>query len=275
MYKAEIICDSINVFGVRATTIAVTYPRIILAELNTHRMHSKSTSSSRAIPIKTMIKQVWSNPFMPVHWGKNKPGMQAKEELSGFKLVLAKGVWLLSSKVACLAALTLSGLGLHKQISNRILEPWMWTTTLITATEWDNFFKLRNHKDAQPEIQKLAQLMQLAMDSSTPTKLAYGEWHLPYIMDYEQDRYPIKDLLKLSTARCARISYFTHGTRSININNDLELHDQLVGSEPKHASPTEHQLTPGYTSGFYYNVRSWKSYRYCADNKQIVCDRSN
>ena len=272
-YKAEIICDSISQLGIRATTIAVTYPRIILAEINTHRLFSRNTSSSRAIPIKTMLKQVWNNPFIPIYWGKNKPGMQASEELTGISLGVARLSWVFASKVACLFALSLSGLGLHKQIGNRLLEPWMWTTTLITATEWDNFFKLRNHKDAQPEIQKLARAMLAAMEQSTPHLLNFNEWHIPYVSSSEKETLPIETQLKISTSRCARVSYFTHGTNKIDIEKDLKLHAQLVGSEPKHASPAEHQLTPANNTEFYYNVKSWMSYRYFMDFQLI--DQTN
>lgn len=266
MYEAEIICDSINQLGIRATTIAITFPRIILAELNTHRMFSRSTTSSRAIPIMTTIKQVWNNPFIPIYFGKNKTGMQSSEEITGMPRILAETIWIIASKIACIFAFSMYKLGLHKQLGNRLLETWVWATTLITATEWDNFFMLRKHEDAQPEFQKLANIMNDAIESSIPIFLKIGEWHMPYVSIYEQVTLPIAMQLKISTARCARVSYYTHGTNSLNVEKDLKLHDLLIESTPKHASPTEHQLTPQHELKYFYNVNSWKSYRYYLDN---------
>jgi hypothetical protein len=209
-----------------------------------------------------MIEDVWHRPFIPVYWGKNKSGMQASEELSGFRLWVAKHTWLAASKVACGFALALYGLGLHKQIGNRILEPWSWSQTVITATEWDNFFSLRCHKDAQPEFRRIAEMMADAIDASEPKYLAAGEWHLPYVSDEERSSHTLLDCIKFSTARCARVSYRTHNNKTPSPQKDRELHDDLVASEPKHASPSEHQLTPANTDNMFFNVRTWFSYRY-------------
>lgn len=269
MYKAEIVADSVNKFGRRAITVAVKYPRFILAEVNTHRMFSRNTSSSRAIPIVKMIEQVLTNPVMPVYWGKNKPGMQAAEELTGWRLWGAKKTWLMASKTSCLYAWIFNQIGLHKQIGNRVMEPWLWSETLITSTEWDNFFALRNHPAAQPEIKRLAEIIGDAIDASVPTFLYDGEWHLPYILESEREIFSTLNLIELSTARCARLSYCTHGTDNINHLKDFQLHDDLVGSEPKHASPSEHQLSPANSDDFYFNVRSWKSYRYFLEHDDL------
>lgn len=266
MYEVNVIADSVNKYGVRVTSFELQYPRIILAELNTHRVFSRNSSSSRAIPIMTLLKQVWNEPFMPVYWGKNKPGMKAHEELTGIHLWLAKQLWLLSSKIACIFAYLFSLIGLHKQIGNRIIEPWMFTRTIVTSTEWDNFYELRCHKDAQPEIKKLAEMMEEAIFKSVPEFLHAGEWHLPYVFSHERYRYSIVDLLKLSTARCARVTYLTHDNKEPDFMKDVSLHDMLVVVEPKHASPTEHQLTPGDEEKFYYNVNTWQSYRWQMDN---------
>lgn len=266
-YEVNVIADSVNKYGVRAITIEAQYPRIILAELNTHRVFSRNSSSSRAIPIKTLLKQVWNNPFMPVYWGKNKPGMKAHEELEGINLWLAKQLWLLSSKVACIFAYLFSLIGLHKQIGNRIIEPWMFTRTIVTSTEWDNFFELRCHPDAQPEIKKLAEMIEDAIFNSVPEFLHEGEWHLPYVFSDEKARFDIIYLLKLSTARCARVSFLTHDNKEPHFMKDFGLHDSLVGSDPKHASPTEHQLTPGDEEKFYYNLNTWKSYRWFIEKR--------
>ena len=262
MYRAEVIEDSVNKFGRRATTIAVTYPRIILAELNTHRMFSRNTSSSRAIPMIKMIEQVWNRPFMPIYWGKNKAGMQASEELTGWQLWAAKKTWLAASKIACGMALLLHWIGAHKQIGNRILEPWMWTHTIITATEWDNFFALRNHHMAQPEIKRLAEVMADAFDASIPHFIDHGEWHLPYVTEKEKATYTLEECIKFSAARCARVSFLTHDNKLPNVEKDIALHDDLVVAEPKHASPSEHQLTAAHLDNFYFNLRSFTSYRF-------------
>ena len=155
MITAKMIEDSISEDGVRISTLQLRYHRYVHAEFMTHRVFSRSASSSRAIPIKKIIHQVWNEPAMPVHWGANISGMQAKNELSGWRLLLARNVWLTASKFACIFAYMLYYVGLHKQIGNRILEPWQFINVIVTSTEWDNFFELRIHPDAQPEIKEL------------------------------------------------------------------------------------------------------------------------
>ncbi len=261
-YNVNVICDSVNKFGTRAISLELCYPRIILAEYNTHRQFSRSSSSSRAIPIKKMIGEVWKEPFVPFYWGSNQAGMQAGSELTRTKKEIAKLLWLSASKVACGFAWGLSYSGLHKQLANRILEPWQWTRTIVTSTEWDNFFHLRLHSDAAPEFYRLAELMKDAIDNSVPEFLEEGQWHLPYVTKKEKETLTLEEQIKVSTARCARVSYLTHDGKSTDITKDFLLHDHLVVSEPKHASPAEHQLTPAKNKKFYFNVRSWKSYRY-------------
>ena len=261
MIEAKVISDSVNKFDDRIVTLQLKYHRYIHAEVMTHRMFSRSASSSRAIPIKTIIAEVWNNPATPLHWGKNISGMQAKDELIGLKLILAKLIWKLSSKFACIFAYCLYGLGLHKQIGNRILEPFSFINVILTATEFDNFFMLRIHPDAQPEIQELATKMKKAIDSSSPTLLTQSEWHMPYITPKEKELYPESVLLKCSTARCARVSYSNHDGSEPDVVRDIELHERLVGSIPLHASPAEHQASPGYSSVFYDNFKGWVQYR--------------
>lgn len=267
MINAKIIEDSVNIFGNRLTTFELIYPRFILAELNTHRMFSRNSSSSRAIPIIKMIKDILSNPATPVYWGENKAGMQAGEELKGIKLKLAKLIWRIASYNNILYAYILYKLGLHKQISNRILEPWMYTRTIVSATEWDNFFELRCHPDAQPEIKELATLMRLEYNSSKPKLLRFGEWHLPYITAEERNTIPLKDCIKMSVARCARVSYLTHDGKTPNKNKDFELYERLVGSVPIHASPTEHQATPANGSFWKKNFKGWEQHRIDVENR--------
>ncbi len=259
--SVKIIEDSINE-GNRITTLQLKYHRYIHAEMLTHRMFSRSASSSRAIPINKIISQVWNNPAMPVNWGANISGMQAKTELSGVRLALAKFVWRAASKFACIFAYIFSKIGLHKQIGNRILEPWQFINVIVTATDFDNFFHLRIHPDAQPEIQELARKMKEAIDASTPKELKYGEWHLPYVSDEEKKSFSEDIILKMSTARCARVSYNNHNGVKPYIMEDMVLYHRLVGSQPIHASPAEHQATPGYNSETYYkNFKGWIQYR--------------
>lgn len=260
--EVKIIEDSISPDGVRLTTFQLKYPRYILAEVNTHRVFSRSTSSSRAIPIKKIISQVWNTPVIPQEWSMNNPGMQSNQELSGFRKILAEYVWISSSKIACGFAYLFHLIGLHKQYSNRVLEPWMIANTVVTATEWDNFWKLRDHPDAQPDIQLLAKTMREEYTNNIPKLINYEDWHLPYITDEEKTKYGIDLLLKMSTARCARVSYNNHDGTSPNIEKDLELHKRLVESKPEHASPTEHQAKPVKGNAFYKNFRGWYQYRH-------------
>jgi len=240
--NAEIIADSISEGGVRLTTFSLTYPRVIHGELMTHRVFSRNAMSSRAIPVSKLISEVWNDPFIPMVWGSNKPGMQAGEEVTGWRLALAKLTWVAASKAACVFAWALSKLGLHKQIGNRIMEPFQWMRTVLTATEWDNFFALRDHPDAEPHFQALARRMRFEMDISTPRELVLGQWHLPYV-----DSVSGIDC-KISAARCARVSYLTHEGKAPSVEADLALYERLAGGEPIHASPLEHQATPALSA---------------------------
>lgn len=265
MFQAKVIKMSQPAEGGPVlTTMQLRYPRFIHAEFMTHRVFSRNASSSRAIPVKKMLAQVWNDPATPIHWGKNQAGMQARETLQGWKLKAAKLLWKISGKGMCLVAWTLDRVGLHKQVANRLLEPWQFISVIVTATEWDNFFALRDHKDAQPEIKALAVAMKTAMSAATPQRLARGQWHLPYVSEYEEIDYDTDTLLKLSAARCARVSYLTHEGKDPSVKADTELHDKLVGGDPIHASPIEHQAqwtgmaTPAALQS---NLKGWLQYR--------------
>jgi hypothetical protein len=232
---AKVICDSVNRFhqDCRLTTFVVTYPRIILAELNTHRMLSRSTASSRAIPIVKQIQKVKDMPFVPSWMGKNQSGMQSKEELTGNDLRIAKNMWVSASDPAINYARKLEILGLHKQITNRLLEPWMYVTSIVSATDLGNFFKLRCHQDAQPEFMVLAFRMLEAYLASTPMTT---DIHIPFgdQMDHgltEEQR------IMVACARCARISYETHDGKRDH-DKDLDLAKSLI--KAGHMSPFEH-----------------------------------
>lgn len=267
-FQAKVIARSENSLGVAITTIQLLYPRMIHAEVMTHRMFSRNASSSRAIPVAKMIEQVLNNPAMPIHWGANQPGMQASAELPYTDEVIRS--WKGAARQAAATAERMAALGLHKQVANRVLEPFQLISVIVTATEWDNFFALRRHPDAQPEIQLLSDLMYEEMtntdvplvireDTNADSSLA---WHLPYISEEERALYRTNILLKASTARCARVSYNNHDGSNPDFIKDVALHDALVGGEPIHASPTEHQALAVDSRNFFKNFRGWSQYRY-------------
>lgn len=239
---AKVVAASINHYNKPIYTLELQYPRFVHSEFMTHRVFSRNAASSRAIPVAKMIEQVRRDPAMPVHWGKNQPGMQAHEEL--VDTMEARQQWQMAARMAADRAEAMAAIGLHKQICNRVLEPFQLMKTIVTSTEWDNFFNLRAHLDAQPEIQSLAVAMREAINSCTPVRLLHGQWHLPYVLELERERYRDDLLLKLSTARCARVSYLTHDGQTPDVDKDIDLYQKLVGSEPIHASPAEHQATP-------------------------------
>lgn len=265
-YGAKIILDSMNVeTGDRITTIEATIPKWLQAELNTHKDLSRNSASSRAIPAKKTIEEILKNPVMPLYWGKNQKGMQAGNEIHPDDQERAKRVWLKARDQAVASAEQLEALGVHKQITNRLIEPFLFTTVLITATNWNNFFHQRPHKDAQPEIQYPAKIMLDLYRNNLPNPLFPGRWHLPYIKDDEYDNFPIGTLRKVSAARCARVSYNKANGTPPNVYADLELFDRLVErnsiENPQHLSPLEHQAEAQKTSKRYANMVGWKLFR--------------
>lgn len=266
-FEAKVIEDSISHHGVRLTTLQLRYPRFIHAEFMTHRVFSRNASSSRAIPVAKMIEQVHTEPAMPIHWGKNQPGMQAQEELSGREAAIVKATWREAARAAARQARAMADLGAHKQVVNRILEPFQFISVVVTATEWANFFELRNHPDAQPEIHHLAVLMQEAIGKSIPFQRHRNRddancWHLPYVQADERHAFDVETLRKLSAARCARVSYLTHDGENPDVFKDLALFERLVGSRPLHASPVEHQAYPlPGADQWDKNFRGWRQFR--------------
>lgn len=262
--EAKVIADSISPGDVRLTTMQLKYPRFIHSELMTHRAFSRNASSSRAIPVKRMIADVLADPAMPVHWGKNQAGMQADGELTEEDALAVRAEWMRGMYYAVERAERMARMGAHKQIVNRVLEPYQHIRVVVTATDWANFFALRDHEDAQPEIRALAQAMRAAMGGSEPQRLEVGYWHLPYVT--EEDRYHVglnlKKLCRISAARCARVSYLKHDGANPSITEDEILYERLAGSMPIHASPLEHQATPledpTERSG---NFRGWLQFR--------------
>jgi hypothetical protein len=277
---AKMIADSINPQGKRICTIQLRYPRFIHAEFMTHRVFSRNASSSRAIPVEKLIQDIINDTAMPLHWGKNQPGMQAKEECDELvwlpnetdpdrALDWATGrdlAWIWGRDQAIILARAYAAAGYHKQIVNRILEPFSHINVLVTSTEWDNFFELRDHPDAQPEIMVLAQAMKKTMVESKPILLNEKEWHIPYVEWEAGLLLGWETAIKLSVARCARVSYLTQDGKVPSIEADLALYDRLVGSKPLHASPAEHQARPnmdiwGEELLLEGNFQGWVQYR--------------
>lgn len=245
MFKAEIIEDSISEAGVRLTTMQLVYPRMAHQEFLTHRVFSRNASSTRAIPVAKAADLALSEMVEPIRYGKNQKGMQASEEnLTGPELERAREIWRYMAEVCTAGAKELAELGLHKQWAGRPLEWFSNIRVIVTSTDWLNWDELRYHGDAMPEIFELAKLMQHVRNNSQPKLLKIGEWHLPYVSDKERAVYPVHILKKLSTARCARVSYLTHQGKEPSIDEDCQLYERLVGSRPLHASPTEHSATP-------------------------------
>ncbi len=257
--SAKIIKDSISPDGVRLITYELEYPRIIHSEFMTHRVFSRNAASSRAIPVSKVIELVESNPAMPVHWGKNQAGMQANQELDETNKESVRQLWLKAAKQAVNIARAMTATGAHKQVVNRILEPFQHMKVVVTSTEWNNWFWLRNHKDADPTIKALAAEMRKEFDSSYPKVLHYGQWHLPYIDTLQTEReqsYYDQDgnTLSLEQARmvsascCAQTSYRKTDSSFEKAENIFK---KLVESEPCHASPVEH-IAMSFENGSFY-----------------------
>lgn len=253
---AYVVEDSVSPMGDRLTTMAVQCHRFVLAEFNTHRRFSRNSASSRAIPLAKMVRRVRENPAIPLSFPAEQKGMSGGAELTGWRRRAAVMLWLLASRIACVLAVTLGKVGVHKSICNRLLEPFTWHVIVVTSDEWENFFALRCHPEAQPEIREAAQCMRTALAWSQPTPLDYDEWHLPFV-DVEHDAAAIDAVVgrqhggidwdtlarAVSAARCARVSYLTHeGQRDPEV--DLGLYRKLTGSQPQHDSPLEHVARP-------------------------------
>lgn len=258
--SAEVVADSLSPTGVRLTTVDVTLHRYVLAELNTHRALSRNSASSRAVPIAKKVARVSDWPALPVRWGTAQPGMQSGPPLTGDDADHARRVWLQARDAAVEAAQQLADLGVHKEVTNRLLEPFEWHRVIVTATDWWGFFAQRRHRDAQPEIRAAADAIYQAIGASTPRSVPAGGWHLPLVDPTEAAELGQADACRVSAARCARTSYLTHrGVRDWHA--DLDLYQRLATADPPHASPLEHVATPhhGDTAG---NFHGWAQLRH-------------
>lgn len=303
MFEAKIVLDSLCPTGKRLSTLCLTYPRIIHSEILTHRDRARNSASSRAIPFPVMIERIVENPFVPIEWGMEKKGMQMGEQLPPHLAALAEEIWLKARDSAVMWAKALHNIGatyldglyesggsdrlgglhnicqdgpadpndrsikVHKSLANRITEPWMWITVVMTATEWDNFFRLRCHPDAEVHFQKIACMARDLLADNVPRPVRFDEWHLPYVTGVDREEleaqgYGIEDLKRISTARCARVSYLTHeGKRDPQL--DMDLFQRLAnGSGWGHYSPYEMVAQacrdPHFRSGPYLG---WKQFR--------------
>lgn len=281
-FDVKIIEDSISAAGKRLTTITATYPRFIHSEVMTHRDRARNAASSRAIPWPKMREMIVSEPVIPIKWGAEQSGMQAGDEIPEHMQDFARQLWLETMHYVAERADMLANIGatfvnqrpllaqpgdelvkIHKSIPNRLTEPWMWITVVMSATEWNNFFRLRCHPDAEIHFQKIARMIHDALAESKPVQ---REYHLPFLQNDErvQVECDLDRLCRISTARCARVSYLTHdGKRSQE--KDIELFDRLCqGSGFGHWSPHEHvawaSTNPNCVSGPF---RGWEQYRKC------------
>ena len=257
--SAKVIADSITASGHRITTFELEYPRFCHAEFMTHRLFSRNAASSRAIPVTKAIELIKADTAKPIHWGKNQPGMSAKEECdklirgcSEFSGFSREEWWDEARDSAIYHAEYFNETGYHKQIVNRLLEPFTHIKVVCTATEYDNFFWLRRHPDAQPEIQELAEQMWQARESSKPIILNPTGWHVPYFekgywTPHEGDVISLQDAIAISASCCAQVSYRVNDD---SLEKALNIYRRLVESTPVHASPFEHQATPIHCPNF-------------------------
>jgi len=246
--SARILAHSIAPWGKEIVTFELEYPRFIHAEVMTHRLFSRNSASSRAIPVKKIIDLLTTNPATPIFWGKNQTGMQAMEETAslvdvGGKKVPREEAWRLASEAAINIAKGMSEASYHKQIVNRLVEPFQMIKVVITATELANFFHLRDHEAAQPEIAELARVMRKVLTKSQPVSRKRGsedirdEYHLPYISDEERKKYEIEELTQISSARCAAVSY---RNEDYSLEKSKQVYARLIEGEQKHSSALEH-----------------------------------
>ncbi len=260
---AKVIADSINGLGNRLVTREVQLHRFVLAEFNTHRAFSRNSASSRAIPYAKMRQKALETPAIPLSWPNEQKGMQGGAELPQTSQITAELHWLDARDKAVETADKLHKIGVHKSVINRLLEPFLPHTIIVSATDWQGFWDQRCHPDAQPEIRVAAEAMKSAYDASKPEHLAWGDFHLPYITDEERAEFPLRGselgedyfsaknlpkispLLKISAARSARVSYLTHDGKR-DIQKDIELYERLAFHVPAHASPLEHPARVSY-----------------------------
>lgn len=292
MITAKIIADSLNPKGKRLTTFVLRFPRAILAELNTHRTFSRNSASSRATPFVKMVEMVKNDPFIPIRFQKDHKGMQGTEYFDGEEHNQCVSDWLCARDSAVKSAESFRH-PVTKQLRNRILEPFMWHTAIVSATDFENFFALRAHKDAEIHIESLAYKMLDVYNQSTPKKLNVGEFHIPFGDSFDEERLealyrsdkfkigqtsmsqllPYTDLkIRIAIARCARVSYFNFEGKD-DYEQDMKTCDKLFGSVPRHLSPTEHVAEAIDSEEYIGNFCGFKQYRYMFEDQNLKDSR--
>jgi thymidylate synthase ThyX len=269
MYEVKVLADSISPAGVRLITVQATFPRFILAEVNTHRMLSRNSASSRAIPTEKLIERVEQEPFVPEKFNARVKGMGVGNELSEREQKLARHVWMNARDDALYRSrrlMEVSKDGVDKSRVNRLLEPFLWHTAIISATEWDNFFALRDHPAAQPEFQRIACMMLEAMQVSDPVAKDVGEWHAPLLdADADGDHVLSEDSYywaKVSAGRCAKVSFDTHENYETPEESYKRTTEKLEAFG--HLSPLEHPATVPESrlqKGYIGNFLGWAQLR--------------
>ena len=243
----------------RITTMLVTMPKFLVAQFNTHRAFSRNSASSRAIPMAKVREQVRREPYIPTEWPSAQKGMLGGPPLRGKNAEAAAFEWMTVREEALAAHAQMERVGVAKEIANRLLEPFMWTQVIVTATDWEGFFQQRlpGH-GAQGEMQQVALRMQQALHASMPGLLHPGQWHLPLADDFLTD----EQALWQSAARCARVSYKRQAVET-TIEQDKERHDMLITEG--HWSPLEHQAMALITPKRERNFTGWRQYRAVKD----------
>lgn len=309
-FSARVLADSLSPSDARLSSLELCFPRMILSEFNTHRMLSKNSASSRAIPVVKQLRKILESPFVPQSFGINEAGMQASAFLEGEDFADAQSAWLRGRDRAVWTTLEMllgvkeltrafgedydrnpkafsdpaetlrvielleqyqayisacrtekrpqtRFLNVHKQTANRVLEPYAWHTVLVTATEWDNFWALRDSPMAQPEMETLAKMARAVFNASTPRRLEYGQWHLPLLSLEEQAQALINPQLwlKVAVGRAARVSAETHDRKGLNIEADVNLYNRLLNEG--HMSPFEHIARPLALESTFARREAW------------------
>lgn len=281
-------------------SVHLHYPRSIHAEIMTHRVFGRNARSSRAVPVKRMLEEVRTTPFVPWHWTHNQPGMQgeggwnekvvlfgsAAQFVDDTTAVSREAAWLHGRDMMCDLAESFADAEYHKQLVNRLVEPFGWIDTLITADQWKNFMHLRDHRAAEPHLRDLSQMAKEAFDKAPVQTLGDGGWHFPYVSDEELGDEIAEWLVdhpetglntlemacRVDSARCARISY-TPFDGNPSYERELERFNQLANDDAVHASPMEHQAmatTPENSFGLHGNLRpGWVQFRKTIPNEWV------
>jgi hypothetical protein len=266
----QILADSLHPEGDRLVSFIAKFPRVILPQVLTHRAFSRNTASQRAIPLRRQIRETLADPYVPRTFASNRAGMSAGEPLSSTRQRLARATWYLAMYAAVAATVVLHLLGVHKQWAARLLFPFQHCRMLISSSMpgLENFLKLRDADDAQPEIADLARDLREALTASRPRPLAFGQAHLPFPTPGTLD---LDTELMVNTARAARLSYDrVSGEGPASVEDDRRLFQKLLGGDSGkiHGSAFEHSaivVPRQFSSGHRNFSPGWQQYRELAE----------